>query len=329
MGFINLISIENKKLWKRLSSKIMLLMIVLLVIAVPSMMKIYIGKQSNQNTTQAAANWKDSMKQELAVQEKALSDAEKSDSKTMRMSIGSLKKVVAEDKYQLEHNIAPDNGKNIWKTISKIDGNAGYGSIIALMLIIACTASVAGEFSEGTMKMMISRPYSRKEILSAKLIVSILYGLTLLVAAMVISFVMVGMLFGFDGLSSKDMLWTGSKIIFIPGILKTLCVFGLDFLTVIFYTIFAFALSTITRSRSISTGFAIFMLIAGSSLVQLIGTFFNWGKYLPFATTDFTSIVSYGSRLEGITLSSAFILSAIYLIIMAVGGYVSFAKRDI
>ena len=329
MGFINLISIENKKLWKRLSSKIMLLMIVLLVIAVPSMMKIYTGKQSNQNTTQAAANWKDSVKQDLAVQEKALSEAEKSDSKSMRMNIGSLKKTVAEDKYQLEHNIAPDNGKNIWQTVIDIDSSTKYGLFIALMVIIACTGSVAGEFSEGTMKMMISRPYKRGEILTAKLIASILYGLTLMIVTLVLNFVMVGALFGFDGISSKQMFWTGSKIIYMSGFLKTLCVFGLDFITVIFYTIFAFALSTITRSRSISTGFALFMIILGCDLVRFMGVFFSWAKYLPFATTDFTFIVSSGSMLEGITLCSAIALSAIYLIIMAVGGYVSFAKRDV
>lgn len=329
MRFMDLVSIENKKLWKRLSSKIMFLLVILLIIGVPCMMKVYESTQPKQKAPTQEANWKNSVKQDLTQQEQSLAQAEKSSSKTMRMSIGSLKKTVAEDKYQLEHNIAPASSESIWDTMIMLNNDVGYGSIIALMLIIACTTLVAGEFSEGTMKMMISRPYSRREILSAKLLVSILYGLTLLVSTIVLSFVMSGLLFGFNGLSSKSMLWTGSKIIYMPGIAKILCIFGIDFLTVIFYTIFAFALSTLTRSRSISTGFSVFMLIAGSSLVQLVGVFFSFGKYLPFAVTDFNSTIAYGAKLEGVTLSFSLIMSAIYLVILVVAGYMAFEKRDI
>jgi len=35
---------------------------------------------------------------------------------------------------------------------------------------------------------------------------------------------------GLNGIGAKEMLWTGSKILYIPAVLKTLTVFGLDFL---------------------------------------------------------------------------------------------------
>ena len=173
MGFTKLISIENMKLWKRASSKVMLVIMILLAIAVPSMMKIYQHTSGNSNSTEATAvdkNWKAKMQQELSENEKQLDEIKKSSNKSMKSNQGYFEKKVAENKYYLDHNIAPSQDTSIWQMVTDLDSKAGFGSFIGLMVIIACTAQVAGEFSEGTMKMMISRPYSRKEILSAKLL---------------------------------------------------------------------------------------------------------------------------------------------------------------
>lgn len=330
MEFLKLVSIENMKLWKRLSTKIMLLIILLLVIAVPCGIKVY-QNSTTKNDTKATVDkdWKEKTKLQLAQNEKQLAAVKKSSSKPMKMTQGSMEKTVAEEKYSIEHNIAPSTETSIWKRVIDIDTTAGYGSFIGLMLIIACTAQIAGEFSEGTMKMMISRPYSRSQILSAKLISSILYGLTLLVATFIINFVLTGALFSFTGMSTKAMLWNGTKLLYIPGFLKALAIFGLDFLTVLFYTIFAFMLSTITRSRSLATGFALFMVLFGGGLVQLAAIFFDWAKYLPFAATGFTSIVISGAAIPGVTLNFAIISSLIYIAVMLFAGYFTFQKRDI
>lgn len=331
MDFFKLVSIENMKLWKRLSSKIMLLLILLLVIAVPCGMKVYQNSNGSKSSATATVDkdWKEKAKLELAAGEKQLEEIKKSDSRAAKMNQGSMEKSVAETKYKIDHNIAPSSETSLWKKVIDIDTNAGLGSFIGLMLIIACTAQVAGEFSEGTMKMMISRPYSRRQILSAKLISSILYGIVLLVVAFIVNFVLTGLLFGFTGMSTKAMLWNGTKIAYIPGFLKALAIFGLDFLTVLFYTAFAFMLSTITRSRSLATGFALFMVLLGGGLFQLAAIFFAWAKYLPFAATGFTSIVISGSTVPGVNLNFAIISSLIYAIIMLFAGYYTFQKRDI
>ena len=130
-------------------------------------------------------------------------------------------------------------------------------------------------------------------------------------------------------MSAKTLIWNGTSVAYIPGFLKALAIFGLDFLTVIFYTVFAFALSTATRSRSLATGFALFMILFGASLVQLAAIFFDWGKYLPFVATGFSNIVGSGSSIVGVTLSFAVISSMIYVVLMLIAGYAIFQKRDI
>lgn len=326
-NFFTLISLENTKLWKRLSTKIMLLIMIVIVIAATSIYKYHKMSQNGSTTTKISENWKQDLLVNLPVEKAALTQIEKKD-KTSTI-IGNMKKNIAEDEYSIINNIKPESKDSIWTRITKFDGYVPYSLIIALLLMISCSALFAGEFSEGTMKMMISRPYKRFEILTAKLIVTLLYGLILLVTTFLLNFILLGIYFGFNGMGAKEMMWTSTKIIYIPAVLKTFIIYGLNFLTVLVYVLVAFALSIISRSRSIATGCSLFLLLAGSSMVQLFSTRFSWGKYLPFGLSDFTNFIVNGSFVVGTTLTFAIVVSAIYSIIFCFAGYFAFQKRDI
>lgn len=326
-NFFTLISLENTKLWKRLSTKIMLLILIVIVISATGICKYYNVSHNISTTTKVSENWKQDLLVDLPAKKAALTQIEKADKTSP--SIGNMKKTIAEDEYSIINNIKPESKDSIWTRITKFDSYVPYSLIIALLLIISCSALVAGEFSEGTMKMMISRPYKRFEILTAKLIVTLLYGLVLLVTAFLLNFILMGMYFGFNGMSAKEMMWTSSKIIYIPAALKTLIIYGLNFLTVLVYVFVAFALSVISRSRSIATGCSLFLLLAGSSMVQLFSSFFSWGKYLPFGLSNFANFIINGSFVVGTTLAFAIGVSAIYSIVFCFAGYFAFQKRDI
>ena len=326
-NFFTLISLENTKLWKRLSTKVMLIIMIVIVIAATSIYKYHNVSHNVSNPTKISENWKQDLLVNLPVKKAALTQIEKTD-KTSPI-IGNMKKNIAEDEYSIVNNIKPESKDSIWTRITKFDNSVPYSLIIALLLIISCSALVAGEFSEGTMKMMISRPYKRFEILTAKLIVILLYGLVLLVTTFLLNFILMGIYFGFNGMGTKEMMWTSSRIIYIPAALKTIIVYGLNFLTVLVYVILAFAISVISRSRSIATGCSLFLLLAGSSLVQIFSSYFSWGKYLPFGLSNFTSFIINGSFVVGTTLAFAIGISAIYSIIFCAAGYFVFQKRDI
>lgn len=328
-NFFTLVQIENMKLWKRLSTKVMLIMMIVIVIAATGIFKFYSISNNTSDITMVPESWKQDLQQKLAVGKAQLESLENSTDKTSKLLIGSMKKSIAENDYRINNDIKPESQNNVWTRITKFDTQAGYSSIISLFLIIACTALVAGEFSEGTMKMMISRPYKRYEILTAKLMAIILYGIVLLITTFLMNFIMMGLFFGFNGLESKEMLWTSRRIIYIPAVLKTLIVFGLDFLQVLVYGIVAFAISAISRSRSIATGVSLFLLLVGSTLAQTSAVYFSWGKYLPFGMSNFSGIVNTGLCVEGTTLAYAIGLSAMYSIIFCFAGYLVFEKRDI
>lgn len=328
-NFFSLISIENTKLWKRMSTKVMLILMVVIVLAATGIYKYYTVKNNISNTTTVSDSWKQDLQKKLVVEKAELDKLKNSTSKMEKASIGSIEKSVAEDEYSINNNIKPITQSSIWTRVTKFDGDAGYGQLIALFLIISCAALVAGEFSDGTMKMMISRPYRRFEILTAKLAATVIYGLALLGTAFVLTFLTQGIFFGFNDMGAKEMFWTSGSIIYIPAVLKTFIIFGLDFLQVLFYVIVAFALSAIFRSRSLATGFSLFILLVGGGIIRLLAMLFDWGKYLPFGMDNFSGFVTSGSYIQGTSLTFALVLTAIYAIVFAFAGYFVFQKRDI
>jgi ABC-2 type transport system permease protein len=326
-NFLTLVSIENTKLWKRLSTKIMLGILVVIIIAATSLIKAYDVSQKNntQNTTSVSENWKADTQAKVEAEKASVKELESQNNKMQKTSIDSMKKTIAEDEYRINNNIKPEAQANIWIRSS----STVYVNLIILFLMITCAAVIAGEFSEGTMKMMITRPFSRNEILTAKLASVLLYGLLLHVIAFVLNFFMQGIFYGFSGIGATELLWAGTNIVVIPAALRAACIFGLDFLSIIVYALFAFALSAITRSRSIATGFSLFMCLAGSGILVILATLFDWGKFLPFVTVSFSTYVSNGVGISDTTLVFALIINLIYSIIFCAAGYLVFNKRDI
>ena len=328
-SFFTLVSIENTKLWKRFSTKIMLLIMIIIIISSTGILKNYTVSQKVEDTINVSENWKQELQKSVDSQKIQLKKAEDETDKMAKVLMGSIKKSIAEGEYRINNNIKPEAKQSIWLRSTEFATRANYSGIIALFLIISCSALVAGEFSEGTMKMMISRPYKRSEILTAKLMAVILYGLVLLATTFLLNFIMLGMFFGFNGIGNKEMLWTTSRIIYMPAALKTIIIFGLNFLQVLVYVILAFVISAISRSRSIATGFSLFLLLVGSGIAQGLAMYFSWGKYLPFGLSNFSSFVIIGVPIAATTLGFAIVLSVIYSIIFCFASYLVFEKRDI
>ena len=323
--FFTLVSIENTKVWKRLSSKVMLIIMIVILLAGNGISKYIETRQKDSNKITVSENWKEETQKQLDQDKAQLTQMEKQTKSMGRVGTGTIKKRIAEAEYRINNNIKPEAEDNIWKRIADFD----MSGFIALLLMITCTALVAGEFSEGTMKMMVSRPYSRSEILSAKLVATILYGLVLLITSIVLNFIASGVLYGFNGIGAKEMLWTGSKILYVPAVLKAMIIFGLGFLTVLTYVIIAFALSAAFRSRSLATGFSLFLYLVAGNLLGLLAIIFSWGKFLPFILTNFSSYIRLGSTIEGTSLGFALASAAVYSILFCFGGYFIFVKRDI
>lgn len=336
-GFWTLVKIENRKLYHRASTLVMAVILAALIIGITGLIK-YIDTDFPQFTDNAASSqnvkakdWKTQLQQELITDQQQLSQLKKSSDKLSETSIGPLKMKIAKDEYMIAHGIKPDSLKSVWSKMNELDTevNPNFAVFIALFAIIAGSAAVAGEFGDGTMKMMIPRPFSRCMILSAKLASVVLYSLLLFAETFVFTFAMMGLWFGFQGFGSNILFWTGGKIVLLPAFLNTLAVYGLDFLQVFVYIVLSFAISIVSRSRAIATGISLFLLLVGGSISELLTIYFGWGKYILFGVSDFSSYVLKGTLYPGTSLGFGFVVSAVYTMIFLFAGYATFLKRDI
>lgn len=331
-NFMSLVAVENKKLWKRISTVIMIPILIALVIGWGGLEKLVLNlamnAEENQKTSQSqsAGSWKDELKAENARLQKAIDRAEKSESFAAKQNIDKNKRQIAENKYRIEHDMEPseDGNPDFWEVVTSLS----VWSFIALLAVIACTALVAGEFSENTMKSMIPRPFTRWQILTAKFVAVVLYTLFLTFVAFISALIGSLIFFGTKGIGNNLFLWIGGKIVNVPGLVASLADFGLNFLTVLVYVIFTFAICAMSRSRALATGLSIFLMFGGS-LTSELATRFSWGKYIFFADTNFSYFITSGAPFYGITLGSALLICAAYCVVFLAAGYITFMKRDI
>lgn len=343
-NFFSLLSVENTKLWKRISSKVMIIILAAIIVGLCGLSKATQNMVSNAQGSSSSSgsanvsmesgaddltpNSANTWQQQLEIEDKTIQtridSAEKSSKQIEKNDLDSMKMELAENKYRISNNIKNDGTKDFWHYVE----TSGFAKIIALFAIIACSALVAGEFSDNTMKTMIPRPFSRSQILTAKFIAVLLYSLVLMVVSFVFIAASIAMFFGTSGINGYQMLWTGGSVLYLPGFSAAMITIGLDSLEVLVYVFLAFGIAALSRSRAVTTGLAIFLMFAGS-FTEFAAMYFPWGKYILFSDTTFSTFVIHGAPYYGITLRFALLMCLAYCVVFVFGGYLAFMKRDI
>jgi ABC-2 type transport system permease protein len=204
--------------------------------------------------------------------------------------------------------------------------------IVALFLAVIIAAdSVAGEFSGGTIKLLLIRPASRAKILLSKYISVLLFLLFMLIILLVSSLIVSGIMFGFNtatGLYSymgKDGLQHE-----ISWMAQTFRSYGFGSINLIMILSLAFMLSTVFRSSAIAISVAIISIFVGGIVGTLI-TRFSWAKYYLFFNTDLSIYLTNQIPIpnSGMTLGFSITVLLLYFIIFNGLSWFVFKKRDV
>lgn len=227
--------------------------------------------------------------------------------------------------YHLEHNIHPEGG-TMW---SGIDTSAELIILITLFTVIVAGDSLAGEFTTGTIKLLLIRPASRTKILVSKYISMIIFGLFLLVILFIVSMLLNGLLYKFElwNLPLVSVNDAGNIIErnMFGNLWKTYLLNGVS--TVIFVTM-AFMISAAFRSSIMAIGFSIFALFAGMIVMELLQPY-AWSKYVLFANIDLSQYLSGRPFQQGMTMNFSIIVLSIYFVIFNLTAWLAFTKRDV
>lgn len=215
--------------------------------------------------------------------------------------------------------------------------------LVALFSIVIASSVVASEFSFGTIKLLLIRPYKRWEILLSKYIVVMLYAVVLALFTLLITYLISGVLTSFGSLTQDvsdiiptysengDILNTGLTAI---NALSTQL--GFFLVELIFSMSIAFMVSSLLRSQALAVGIGLFLLFINSiagGITLMLAEKFEWFKYIFVTPLYYINMNSNGmGNMEinsGLSTGLAIGILAVYYVVFMALSFIFFQKRDV
>ncbi|QKG85194.1 ABC transporter permease [Kroppenstedtia pulmonis] len=319
-NFIRLIQNENMKIYRRVGTWVMIGLLLLAALGQGVIMKhsatgTIFGKGE-------VPDWKVSLEKGNQALEKDLKD------KSLPANIKEdLKESYELNQYRLDNDIPPLNRYNLWGYMYE---TSYITSLITLFTIIIGATSVAGEFSWGTIKLLLIRSASRSKILLSKYVSILFFALTLLVILFLFSLLVGSVLYGFDNLNSPYLSYEKGEVIEKSMPVHVLSLYALKSVDLLMMVTFAFMISSVFRSSSLAIGLAIFLMFTGVQAVFIMSQLdLEWAKYILFANTDLSPYFDGKPMFKGMTLSFSVTVLAIYFALFNAISWLAFCKRDV
>ncbi|CAM4418932.1 ABC-2 type transport system permease protein [Paenibacillus endophyticus] len=200
--------------------------------------------------------------------------------------------------------------------------------LVTIFTVVIAAGGVAEEFTSGTIKLLLIRPWSRSKILLSKYISIMIFALLLAIilfgSTLLVNWICFGINAGPDAETTFVGMDGGNPFSYM------LKYYGLTLVSLVVTVTLAFMLSTIFRSSGLAIGFALFLLLGVNSFVGLIAMLdYTWIDYLLFIHLNLTQYLDGNPMREGMTLGySLTVLGVYYVVFIALTWYI-FNKRDV
>ena len=234
------------------------------------------------------------------------------------------------NKYYIENNISLDSGDNRDILLSLFNQ---YELFILIIGIVIAGSIVSDEFSKGTIKLLLVKPYNRIKILMSKFIVCICILVLAIEIIGISQLIFGGIIQGFDSLSIPAIYYNfDTNKVETMNIFSYICLTGLCKLPMyILLTTLAFACSTLFTNTALAVSLPFLGYIATPFINQL-SLEYNIKQITYFVTPnwDLTQYLFGGSPMfSTMSLPFSIIVCLAYLAIMLVLSSSIFKKRDI
>ncbi|MFC5404995.1 ABC transporter permease [Cohnella soli] len=201
-------------------------------------------------------------------------------------------------------------------------------SLSTIFTVVVASETVAGEFTWGTIKLLLIRPWSRSAILLSKYLSTMLFGLIFFIATYIVTLLINMAIFGSS--DKTDILATISGMSNMEYMLNY---YLYRFISLIIIVTFSFMLSSAFRSSGLAIGLAISILFAGSIVTGLLSmSDKKWVEYILFMHLDLTAYINQpAGPFNNHPMSLGFSLAVLagYFILFNLVSWTVFRKRDV
>lgn len=208
-----------------------------------------------------------------------------------------------------------------------------YEIFLIVMFMMTAGVIVSEEFSKGTIKLLLIKPYKRSTILASKFITSIIVAIIVILLVLLMQFVVGGLIQGFDSFRNPTIIYdhTINNVKQINTIqYLTMQALGKAPMYILLMTL-AFAFSTIFTNSALAITISLLGYM-GSSVINMLALNLklNWIKYFVTPNWNLTEYFWGGiPTFEGITLPFSIAIIVIYMVIMLVPTFIIFQKKNI
>lgn len=303
-------------------------------------------KQIKTNPNASTIDWKKQTQMEL---DNAKKEFERKDLEPRQKE--AFKNIIQEKEYLLKHNIKPDNNK--LTAFSFLDILFIVMGVIFLAVGVGLFTAdmVSGECTPPTMKLLLTQPVSRRKVLLSKFIAVAASATIMVVAIELISFVIMGLIFGFGDFNYPMFVGTTYKIdmgqivdgshplVSVTGSTYMITrgaylvrLFLLQTLSIIAVAAFTFMISSIFKSSMVSVSLSIVTPV----VLFILSEIPPLGKFNTFMFTNHLNprwVIrgELAMRLNNSIITPAFsiILLAIWTVACYAISHLVFTKKDI
>lgn len=235
-----------------------------------------------------------------------------------------LKEIKMND-YRIQHNVAPLEDKSL---ASVVLDSKFLMNMVSIFTIIVAGGMLAGEFSTGTIKLLLIRPVNRTKILVSKYLTTLGFSLLLVLVLFLSSFLIGSIFFGFSGMDNPQIFYANGQVLQRSVLTETFIQYGLGAIDLIMWVTFAFMISAVFRNSALAIGISIFILFTSSPLLMFLKDY-SWSKFLLFSNTNLAVYFGGEPPVKGMTLSFSIWMLVIYYVIFQALAWFAFKKRDV
>ncbi|MGO4180638.1 ABC transporter permease [Paenibacillus sp. TAF43_2] len=200
--------------------------------------------------------------------------------------------------------------------------------LVTIFTVVIAAGGVAEEFTSGTIKLLLIRPWSRSKILLSKYISIMIFALLLAIVLFAVTIFVNWICFGINASPDIKPTFVGAEGT--NPVSYMLKYYGLTLISLVVTVTLAFMLSTVFRSSGLAIGMALFLLLGVNSFIGLVAMLdYKWIDYLLFIHLNLTQYLDGNPMREGMTLGFSLVVLGVYYALFIAITWYTFKKRDV
>ena len=327
----NMVGLIRNEVVKLHSKKRFMVVTIILVILVAMFTYAQYREIQSKIEKQGTLDWRVELQQKIVDQQNRLASSGIQDEFRQFLEFDLKQK-----QYYLDHDINPNYPGA--PTFVLTFFAQGISIVLPLFIIILMADIVSGEYNDGTIKTLLSRPVKRWRILMAKWLTILLYTSMLMTVTVIVCYAISGIVLGYDGWTapvltgfhpSKTGEFSTEFIHTLPMWEYLLMSVGLAWVTTAAVGTIGLLVSVLVKNTATGIGAMMAVLIAGP-LLSTIGSSWTSAKYLVNLNFDLIKYLSgQAPPIAGMTLPFSLAVLGVWGAGCLAFAFWNFTRKDV